>query len=63
MPRTTRDLTAAERFLLQIMRENQFGRVENLRVQAGQPLLDRGVKVVRVARLGGEWWDQGTLGP
>ena len=53
-PRTTRDLTAAQRSVLKIMRENQFGRLENVPVQGGQPVLDRGVKVVRVARLGGE---------
>ena len=52
--RTTRDLTAAQRRLLQIMHELQFGRVENMRVQAGQPVLDASLKIVRVVRLGGE---------
>jgi hypothetical protein len=52
--RTTRDLTDAHRRLVQIMSDCQFGRIENLPVYAGQPVLDPGVKVVRVARLGGE---------
>ena len=52
--RTTGDLTDAQRLLLRIMIEHQFGRLENVPVQGGQPVLDRGVKVVRVARLGGE---------
>jgi hypothetical protein len=53
-PRTTRDLTAAKRRLIQVMTESQYGRIENLLVRAGQPLLDPGVRIVRVALLGGE---------
>ena len=49
---TTRDLTARQRLLLEIMREYQFGRVENMPVRSGQPILDHDVRVVRVARLG-----------
>jgi len=52
--RTTGDLTDAQRLLLRIMMEHRFGRLENLPIQDGQPVLDRGVKVVRVARLGGK---------
>jgi hypothetical protein len=36
------------------MSEHQFGRVENMSVRAGQPILDRDVKVVRVAHLSGK---------
>jgi hypothetical protein len=36
------------------MRENQFGRIENVAVRAGQPVVDQNLRVVRVARLGGE---------
>jgi len=36
------------------MREHQFGRVENLSIRAGQPVLDCNVRVVRVAKLGAE---------
>jgi len=43
------------------MREHQFGRVENMSIRAGQPLLDRDLKVVRVACLGGE--SSGTKPP
>jgi hypothetical protein len=52
--RTTGDLTDSECLLLRIMMEHQFGRIENLPVQGGQPVLNRSVKVVRIARLGGE---------
>ena len=52
--RTTQDLTKAERHLVQLMAEVQFGRFENLQIRAGQPILNDDVKVVRVARLGGE---------
>jgi hypothetical protein len=52
--RTTRDLTPAQRRLLEVMRDHQFGRVEYMPVQAGQPVFDDCVKIVRVARLGGE---------
>src|SRR5712691_10758986 len=53
-PRTTRDLTPAQHLLLQIMREHQFGRLENVRIEAGELVLDQHIKVIRVARLGGE---------
>jgi hypothetical protein len=43
------------------MREYQFGRIEDISVRAGEPVLHDGVKVVRVARLGGE--DGGTRVP
>jgi hypothetical protein len=35
------------------MREHQYGRVENMSIRAGQPVLDQDFKVVRVACLGG----------
>ena len=52
--RRSGDLSAQQRSLLEMMRMHQFGRVENMRVRAGQPILDRDVRVVQVARLGGE---------
>jgi len=52
--RTTRDLTAAQRLLVQLMSDHQFGRVENMSVREGQPILDHDVKVVRVSRLSGD---------
>jgi len=36
------------------MSEYQFGRIENLPVRCGQPVLDPSIKIVRVARLGGQ---------
>ena len=53
-PLRTRDLTVQQRSLLEIMREHQFGRIENMSVRAGQPILDSDMNVVRTARLGGE---------
>ena len=50
---TTQDLTVAQRGLVQVMRQHQFGRIENLRVEAGQPILRPDTKIVRVARISG----------
>jgi hypothetical protein len=52
--RRSGDLSAQQCSLLEIMREHQYGRVENMSIQAGQPVLDQNFKVVRVACLGGE---------
>ena len=52
-PRTTDHLTPAQRAVLQIMRDYQFGRLENMRIEAGQPLLGGGTRLVRIARLDG----------
>jgi hypothetical protein len=59
--RRSGELSAPQLLLLEIMREHQFGRVENMLVRAGQPILDRDLKVVRVACLGGE--SSGTKPP
>ena len=45
------ELTAAQRSLLDAIQKHGFGRIENMTVEAGQPLLDRGVRIVRIARL------------
>jgi hypothetical protein len=60
-PRATSELTAAQRWLVEIMSEYQFGRFEDLRVQSGQPAPDPRLKVIRVARLGAKAGD--TSGP
>lgn len=52
--RTTRDLTAAQSWLVEIMRDFQFGRVENMPFQEGQPASDGNTRIVRVVRLGSE---------
>jgi hypothetical protein len=46
------DLTAAQRWLLDLMSEHLFGRIESLRVEHGQPAPDQNVNVVRAARFG-----------
>jgi hypothetical protein len=51
-PLRTRDLSAQQRSLVDLMREHQFGRIVNMPVRAGQPIVDPDVNVVRVARLG-----------
>lgn len=53
-PLRTRDLSAQQRSLVDLMREHQFGRIENMSVREGQPVLDRDLRVVRTTRLGGE---------
>jgi hypothetical protein len=40
--RTTKDLTIAHHWLVRIMSEYQFGRIENLRIEHGQPAPDNG---------------------
>jgi hypothetical protein len=50
--KTARSLSAQQRSLMQLMHEHQFGRIENMSIRAGQPLLDSNVRVVRAARLG-----------
>jgi hypothetical protein len=52
--RRSSELSPQQRSLLEIMREHQFGRIENMSIRAGQPVLDQDLKVVRVASLGGE---------
>jgi len=49
---TTRGLSAQQRKLIELMSECRFGRIENVRVRNGQPILDKDVRVIRVARLG-----------
>jgi hypothetical protein len=51
--RTTRDLNIAQRWLLDVMHENQFGRIENLRVEHGQTKPDQRLNIIRAARFGG----------
>jgi hypothetical protein len=52
--RRSSELSPQQRSLLEIMREHQFGRIENMSIRAGQPVIDQDLKVVRVACLGGE---------
>jgi hypothetical protein len=46
------DLNDNQRSLVRLMHEHQFGRVENLAVRAGQPVINPNVKIVRVSKLG-----------
>jgi hypothetical protein len=52
-PLRTKDLSPGQHSLVELMHEHQFGRIENMPVRDGQPILDSTVNVVRVARLGG----------
>ena len=52
-PLATQDLSPGQRSLVELMHKHQFGRIENMPVRAGDPVLNREVKVVRVSRLGG----------
>jgi hypothetical protein len=53
-PLRTQDLSPGQRSLVALMHEHQFGRVENMSILAGNPVIDQNLKVVRVACLGGE---------
>jgi hypothetical protein len=44
------------------MRENQFGRIENITVRDGELIFDGHVKVVRLVRLGGASLEKKTPG-
>src|SRR5260370_35305879 len=52
--KTARSLSVQQRPLVELMREHQFGRIENMSIRAGQPVIDGNVRVVRVAKLGAE---------
>ena len=52
-PLRVEDLSPEHRALMDLMHVLQFGRIENMRVRAGEPILNSDLKVVRVARLGG----------
>jgi hypothetical protein len=47
------NLTNEEQILVETMRKHQFGRIENLPVRDGQPVIED-LKVVRVSKLGGD---------
>jgi len=49
----TRDLAIAQTWLVALMREHQFGRIENLQIKRGLPVPDPSVRITRVTRLGG----------
>jgi hypothetical protein len=53
-PQKTQELSPGQRSLVELMQVHQFGRIQNMPVRDGQPILDSTVNVVRVARLGGE---------
>jgi hypothetical protein len=54
VPLITQDLSPAQRCVVELMQKHQFGRIENIPVRDGQPVLDRNMKAVQVARFGGE---------
>ena len=47
---------------MEIMREHQFGRIENMTVRDGEPVFDHHLKLVRLVRLNGRSRGQKTLG-
>jgi hypothetical protein len=51
-PLMAQDLSPAQRWLVDLMHLHQFGRIENMLVLGGEPILNSDVKIVRVARLG-----------
>ena len=61
-PGRTLDLSPPQRSLVEIMREHQFGRIENMTVRDGEPVFDRHLKIVRLVRLNGRGRGQKTFG-
>lgn len=53
-PLRIRGLSSEHRVLIDTMREHQFGRIENMPVRDGQPIIDQDLKVVRATRMGGD---------
>jgi hypothetical protein len=51
-PLVVQELSPAQRSLVDLMHVQQFGRIENMPVRAGGPILNSDVKAVRVVRLG-----------
>jgi hypothetical protein len=51
-PLRSQDLSPGQRSLVDLMHMHQFGRLEDMPVRAGRPILNSEVKVVRVARFG-----------
>ena len=49
---TAGGLSAQQRSLVELMQRHQFGRIENMAVQGGQPVLGLRVKVIQVAHFG-----------
>jgi hypothetical protein len=53
-PHRVQDLRPAQRSIVELMQAHKFGRIENMPVRAGDPILNSDTRVVRIARLGGE---------
>jgi hypothetical protein len=60
-PRRVQDLSPGQRSLVELMRVHQFGRIEDIRVRGGEPILNSDVKVVRVTHLGRSHVAKSTL--
>jgi hypothetical protein len=54
VPLRAQNLSSGQRSLVDLMREHQFGRIENMQVRGGLPVLNQEMKVVRLARLGSD---------
>jgi hypothetical protein len=53
-PLRTQDLSPQQRSLVDLMREHQFGRIENMSVREGQPVIGQHLRIVHATRLGCE---------
>ena len=53
-PRRATALTPARRHLVDLMRGIRYGRIENLRIEAGQPLIRPGQAVVQEIKFGSD---------
>ena len=51
---TLKSLTSHRRKLVQLMQEINFGRIEKIKIKAGQPIFDPSTRIVRDIKFGGE---------
>ena len=61
-PLSTRGLSPQQRSLVDFMRKHRYGRIENVPVREGQPIIGQDVTVVRIAHLGGKAREETALG-
>jgi hypothetical protein len=57
---STASLSSERRSLLRLLRSIAFGRIENLRVRGGEPIVDSDTRWVRVVKLNAVRQDEGS---
>jgi hypothetical protein len=52
-PRTKSSLSPQRKTLIEMMQRLNFGRLENLRIEDGEPIVDAAVRIVQEIKIGG----------